>query len=203
VEDEHCVIAARGDVRDHGICALPQCQVLAVTEVVFDIDKAFSGISICEHQADTSNFGHTLGQSVDLREGSVVGDRLVGTVSRRDFVLDGSIGADEVREVSLSTTPTNTEGADITAMVSAAIWSERIWASVFANDSGQLLFVCEWQGALSVLKQDCRSSTDVTDKLSMLLTDINMLVDDTGTPGWSDVCVNSAVCVGSPWLEVR
>jgi len=41
-------------------------------------------------------------------------------------VLDGRIRADEVWEVGLTTAPTNTKSADITAMVPATVRSKRV-----------------------------------------------------------------------------
>ena len=39
---KNCVVTVRGHVRDHGVCALPQGQVLTVAEVVLDVDEALS-----------------------------------------------------------------------------------------------------------------------------------------------------------------
>jgi hypothetical protein len=126
MEDKHSVVAACRDICDHSIRALPKSQVLAVAKVVLDIDEAFAGISVREHQTNTTDLSHALSQHVNLREGTVVGDRLVGAVARRDFVLDSRIGADEVREVGLTTAPANTKSADIAAVVSASVGSKRV-----------------------------------------------------------------------------
>jgi len=74
MQNQHGVVAARRDIRDHRICALPKSQVLAITKVVLDIDETFTRISVCKYEADTSDLGHTLGQQVDLCEGTVIGD---------------------------------------------------------------------------------------------------------------------------------
>jgi hypothetical protein len=126
VKHKHRVVAARGYVRDHSVRALPQGQVLAVAEVVLDVDEAFSGIGVREHQANTTHFGHTLGKQLDLGEGAVVGDRLVGAVARRDLVLNSRIRTYQIREVTLTAAPANTEGSDVAAMVLAAIRSGRV-----------------------------------------------------------------------------
>ena len=126
VKNKDSVVAACRDVCDHGIGALPEGQILAVTKVVLDIDKALAGISVCEHQTNTTDLSHTLGEHIDLFEGAVVSDGLIGAIARGDFVLKGSIGADEVGKVGLTTAPTNTKSADITAVVPASVRSERV-----------------------------------------------------------------------------
>ena len=154
MKHKHRVVAVRGNVRDHGICALPQGQVLTVAEVVLDVDEALSRICVREHQANTTYFGHTLGKQFDLSESAVVGDRLVGAVARRDLVLDSRIRADQIREVTLTAAPANTKSSNVAAMVPAAVGSGRVRSGILANDCGQLLLVRQGQRSFRVLKQD-------------------------------------------------
>ena len=126
VENQNSVVAACRHVCNHSVSALPQGQVLAVTKVVLDVDEALAGISVREHQTNTTDFSHTLGEHINLCEGTVVSDRLVGAVARGDFMLKSSIRADEVGEVGLTTAPTNTKGTDIAAVVPASVRSKRV-----------------------------------------------------------------------------
>jgi hypothetical protein len=202
VKDKHRVVAVRGDVRDHSVRALPQGQVLAVAEVVLDVDKAFSRIGVREHQANTAYFGHTLSKQLDLSEGAVVRDCLVRAVARRDLVLNSGVRANQIREITLTAAPANTEGSNVAAMVLAAVRSGRVRSSILANDCGQLLLVRQGQRSFRVLEQDGRCSADFSDESSMLAANIDMLVDNSSTPSCSDVGMNRPLSEWGPRLEV-
>jgi hypothetical protein len=202
VEHKNRIVAVRGDVRNHGVCALPQGQVLTVAEVVLDVDEALSRICVREHQANTAYFSHTLGKQFDLSESAVVGDRLVRAIARCDFVLNSCVRADQIREVTLTAAPANTKSSNVAAMVPAAVRSGRVRSGIFANNRGQLFLICQGQRSFRVLEQDGRCSADFSDELSMLAANIDMLVDNASAPSLSDVSMDGSFGEWSPGLEV-
>lgn len=176
VNDQDGVIAGSRNVSDHFISALPESKVVAVTKVVIDCNVALAAITV---NKDDSNLG-LLGQREDLIEVRVVAKRLVdATILVDNFILDGRVGSDQVREVGGSRTPGHAESTLVATTVRTSVGAIRISKGIFANNSGKLLLASQRKSVVGVLQQDGRSRAEVSDELAVAITDIDVLVDQT------------------------
>ena len=64
----------------------------------------------------------------------------------------------------------------VAATVNTSIGSVRVLASILTEDAGKLLLAGEWEGAV-VLEEDSTSGGDRADRFSVVVADIDVVVD--------------------------
>ena len=86
-------------------------------------------------------------------------------------------------------------------MVRTSIRSPRVRAGVFAEYSSQFLPTAQGQGVVNVLEKNCAGCANRSDKGTVLLTDVDMLVDETVAPLASNV-PESETWLVEVWYDV-
>lgn len=142
------------------------------------------------------DFISTLGENFNLAVGGAIKDTFDGLAVRANLVLDGCVRGDQVREVGSSvnhwsaftfplfattlnspTAPAHRHRAVVASSVATAVRSVLVIGSVLTEDTDELLVATKGQSTILVLQQDSTLRSDLTNVITVVVLNINMIVD--------------------------
>lgn len=172
VDNKDGVGVKGSNVSGEFVSITPESKVVTVTLVGVDCDVVLATVSIGKNEGNLGT-GNGLGNSLQV---VVVADVGNGALVLCSLSLDSSNRGNQVREVGSTATPSHSKRVVVTATVTAGVGSGWVIMGIFSDD-GNALWLLEREDLVLVLQQHGGRSANLTDKMGVVVFNVDVPVD--------------------------